>query len=442
MFLVSGPAGRAEAQTAWLADRSRAEGPGIRVGDFELHPGVGVEIGWDSNLYFTEDNPDPARRLAPKIDTAILRVTPHFLFSTLGPQRREEGEGRDTPESKPTATFRGGLAAAYYEFFADPNRRNLELNGSLRLVLFPDRPFSFSIWDNFIRGVRPFTENFNPQASHARISNQAGLDLFFQTDGGMFQVRTAYAFGLDYFEGSIFQYANSFNHDITLQETFRFLPQSAIVHDTVVSIRDYYSEQRGPSLVQDNVRVRSRLGFNGALSETISAALFFGYGAGFFPQTTVREVPYDQDYDSIVAQAELQWRITETMNLRFGYDRDMFPSVLGNYYSRDRGYIAYQMLISGVFLLSADFDISYVDFGAIRGGDPSRPFIDRRNGEREDVRVGAGLFGELRFTDWFGINATFRYTGQFTDYRFDAVDFVDPASFNKVELFLGARVFY
>jgi hypothetical protein len=70
------------------------------------------------------------------------------------------------------------------------------------------------------------------------------------------------------------------------------------------------------------------------------------------------------------------------------------------------------------------------------------PIIDTTAGRREDVRVGGGLFAEYRFTEWLGVNATFRYTGQFTPYRYSNVGFVDPASYNKFEVFGGVRVFY
>lgn len=436
----------ASAQNSWLADRSRTEGPGFRVGDFELHPGIGVEVGWDSNLFYTEDNPDPVMRPADgRVDTGILRVTPHFLFSTLGARRRSEGEARDdTGGSPPTVAFRGGVSAAYYEFFARPERRNLDISGSLRLQVLPERPFSFTIYDNFTRGIRPFTEDFNMgTVSMARISNQAGLDLAFQTDGGVVQVRAGYAFGLDFFEGGAFQYGNSFTHNVTLQESFRFLPQTALIHDTMVSIQDYFSVPLdAPTLVMDNVRLRTRIGLNGAITENITVQAMVGYGGGFYPEVTVSGAPYNQDYDSIVAQAEFGWNIMEGMRLAIGYDRDFFPSFVGNYFSRDRGYLNYQMLVGGAFLLALDVDVGYVDFGLIRGGSAAMPIIDTTAGSRNDIRVGGGLFAEYRFTEWLGVNATFRYTGQFTNYRYSNTGFVDPAQFNKFEVFGGVRVFY
>lgn len=440
------PSGTASAQTAWLADRARSEGPGFRVGDFELHPGIGVEVGWDSNLFFTEDN---AAGMRSRVDSGILRVTPHFLFSTIGQQRRSEGEARDTGSTPPTIAFRGGVSAAYFEFFADPNRRNVELMGSLRLQVLPERPFSFSVFNEFQRSIRPFTENSAVGASQARIANQAGLDLAFQTDGGVVQVRAGYVFGLDFFEDNRFAYGRNFTHTVNLVESFRFLPQTALVHDTTLFVQDYfqYNPLTAPALLNDNVRLRTRLGLNGAITESISLQGMVGYAAGFFPGSIVAGVTHDQDYDSIVAQVELRWQIQEGMRLALGYDRDFFASFVGNYYSRDRGYLNFQMLLAGAFLLGADFEVGYLDFGQIRGG-AAMPIIDTTGGVRQDVRLAGGLFAEYRFTDWLAVNATFRYQGQITSYQYAIVDgtgmsvFLDPAQFNKFEVFGGVRVFY
>ena len=122
-----------EAQ-AWLDDRARTEGPGFRLGDLELHPGLGVEVGWDSNLYYSDDD-----AALPPVDTGILRATAHLMVSTRGQQRREEGEaggaeGAAAPQ--PTIAFRGGLSGSFYYFFADEDRTNMELDA------FPSPPAS------------------------------------------------------------------------------------------------------------------------------------------------------------------------------------------------------------------------------------------------------------------------------------------------------------
>lgn len=48
---VLGASGSASAQV-WLSDRSLSEGRGIRTGNFELHPGIGAEFGYDSNAFY------------------------------------------------------------------------------------------------------------------------------------------------------------------------------------------------------------------------------------------------------------------------------------------------------------------------------------------------------------------------------------------------------
>lgn len=67
--------------------------------------------------------------------------------------------------------------------------------------------------------------------------------------------------------------------------------------------------------------------------------------------------------------------------------------------------------------------------------------------QRGDYRLIGSVFGEYRFTDWLGLNATLRYTGSFTDYQYEVdagsmPSFLDPAGFNKFEAWLGVRVFY
>lgn len=436
-----------EAQ-AWLADRSRAQGPGIRLGDFELHPGIGVEVGWDSNLYLTEDNPAPGNP-GRHIDTGILRVTPHLLFSTTTAQREGEGEGStDDHSTPPVVEFSGGISAAYYEFFADSNRRNVAMDIGLRLTVLPQRPFSFVIYDDFTRQIRPFTENIVPTANLARIGNQGGLELHFQTDGGVLQVMTGYQFQLSFFEDPRFQYGNSFNHTVTLQETFAFLPQTALVHDTTVQIRNYfnYSSTSAPVNLSDSVAIRTRIGLNGAITTNVSISGMIGYAAGWFNSPNPA---YVQNYDAPVGQLELRWTPMQGTRFRIGYDRDFQAAFLGNYYSRDRGYIGFQTLIGGVFMLGIDGEVAYVDYGIIAAplGPTGVPMPIGNLPSREDIRVGATLFAEYRFTDWLGINASAQYTGVFTDYQYNydstmAPAILDPASYNKFQAFLGVRVFY
>ena len=435
------------AAQAWLDDRSRTEGPGFRVGDFELHPGLGVEIGYDSNLYYSEDDSSRFR------DTGILRATAHLLFSTRGSQRRNEGESGEGggvqggAQALPPIVFRGGLSGSFYTFFNDLDRSNMEVDASLALTILPGRTFSLSLTEEFGRSVRPFTENTAGMPvgsfSYARIQNTAGAVASFSTNSEVLKISTGYMLSLDFFEDELFQYGNRLQHIVTLNETFRFLPQTAIVHDTTVSITDYLNDAApSPTMVNDGVMLRTRVGLNGAFSSSVSALAMVGYAAGFFSSSI--PATYDQEYESVIAQAELRWQISQAVRLTLGYDRDFQPSFIGNWYRRDRGYANFQMLVDGQFLVGVEAGLGYYEFGLIVT--PTGDALGSRL-NRGDIRLDTRLFAEYRFTDWLGLNATLQYTGNFTDYQYRIDDgtgmlIPDPAQFNKFQAWFGVRVFY
>jgi len=436
----------------WLADRDSTQGPGFRVGDFELHPGVGVEVGYDSNLYYSPDNP-PAG-VPGRTDTGILRVTPHLTFSTLTGDRASGGGEGSQSSSPPTVTFQGGISAAYYEFFADPNRRNLGLDIGMRLTVLPQRPFGFSVYDTFSRQIRPFVQNLNSATGMARDSNNAGLQLNFQTDGGVLQVQAGYDFGLSFYEDAAFQYANAFIHTITLQETYRFLPQTALIQDNQVRYNDYFNGRSTalPVLLANSWQLRSRIGLNGAITNNVSLAGMIGYAAGFFDEPTGVRTTYAQNYDGVVAQLNLGWTIVQGTRLSLGYDRNFNTAQLGNYNSTDRGFLSFSTIVGGAFFLNVGGDVAYVDYGVIQGpagctGMACLVGTDSHgNPDRQDIRVTATIFAEYRFTDWLGLNTTLRYQGDFTDFHYNVMSgtmlLTDPAGYNKFEAFLGVRVFY
>ncbi len=432
----------AEAQS-WLSDRSRTEGPGFRVGDFELHPGIGVEIGYDSNLYYTADD-DP--RMDARQDSGILRATAHLMVATRGPERRAEGEAGGGEEnqgtqSQPAVTFRGGVSGSFYTFFNDIDRSNMELDASLALGILPGRAFSVNISDEFGRSIRPFTENSDARASFGRIRNNAGIQANFATSGDVLKIGVGYNFMLDFFEDERFQYGSNFRHLITLNETFRFLPETAILHDTTVTILDYFgTSPLTPTRVSDGVLLRTRAGLNGAFTTNFSVLAMAGYAAGFFNSVGA----YDQEYESVIAQIEARWQIEQNTRLTFGYVRDFQPSFLGNFYRLDRGFANFQVLIGGSFLLGVEIGGGYYEFGAIV--QPDGMTAVGSSVDRGDVRLDAEIFAEYRFTDWLGVNATLQYNGSFTDFQYridsDTGPVPNPAGFNKFQAWFGVRVFY
>ena len=159
------------AAQGWLSDRSRAQGPGFRLGNLELHPGIGVEGGYDQNLFYEDADTDAA---------AILRITAHLFLSTITAARTEDGEADGT--DAPNLRFTAGVAASYYHFFTDRAGDNVSVDGSFDLTINPEGRFVFRIYDTVGRSIRPFADA-PPEGQaplYARVQNAAGVDLTIQ----------------------------------------------------------------------------------------------------------------------------------------------------------------------------------------------------------------------------------------------------------------------
>jgi hypothetical protein len=63
----------------WLGDRRFGGGIGVRAGDFELHPGVAGEVGFDTNFYQSAGKVTPAGQtvaIPPEFQPATPDGTP------------------------------------------------------------------------------------------------------------------------------------------------------------------------------------------------------------------------------------------------------------------------------------------------------------------------------------------------------------------------------
>src|SRR5687768_16852071 len=84
LSVVLGASVHANAQ--WLPDRNYNQGPRIRAGELELHPGNAVRGGYDNNIFRADGKTEDGVK-RPLTGGAILAVTPHLNLSTETAQR-------------------------------------------------------------------------------------------------------------------------------------------------------------------------------------------------------------------------------------------------------------------------------------------------------------------------------------------------------------------
>jgi hypothetical protein len=434
-----GDASEAQAQQpAWLADRRFSEGPGFRTGNFELHPGIGAEFGYDSNFFRRSDDEGPVGALR-------FRVTPHFAISTLGPQRRDEDA---TP---PDVEFRGDLGVTYDEYVgvsgpdADQSlmndQRNLGGLLNLGLKFFSGRPVFGSLNAGISRSITPNNLG-DTSISFNRLNPFGNAEIGFAPGGGLFEFAFNYGLQATVFEQSEYGDLTNLNHAVGTRGNWRFLPKSALFYNTTFNFTTY------PDAVEKTGShpVRARVGYNGLVTNYLGILAAGGWGASFYEPTG------QEDFDSFIGQVEARFFFTPNAandptaasllnsQMAIGFNRDFYDSFIGTYYEYDRGYLRFSYLFGGTFLLSLEGGA-----GAVVFPDVTEPVV---NPSWTDVKVDAQLLGEYRFTDYFALNGTLRYDHYFSDEDLDVAAGAPAAgSFGQLQWqafqgFVGARLFY
>ena len=420
-------AGLAEAQ-AFLPDRAANEGPGFKTGRFVLHPGVAVQGGYDSNVFLESSNRE---------GSGIIRVTGYLDFATLSPQRQAEGESSKVEPQK--ITFRGGAGATYYHYFNTRVQDNVSADGHVDFSYNPSRVFSLQVRDKFLRTIRPFSDPntlTGQTTSYGRNINDGALDLVGRSRSEVLEGRVGYRNIVEFFDSDLFQYGDNMTHRVPAQLSWRFFPSSAIVYDFDYANQRYLNPDLvalSPTVLADNNRVRSQIGYNGAITNTLSLTAFVGYAVGFYEVL--------QDFDDVTARVEARWTPRPTIYLGGGYYRDILPSFIGNFTVMNRLYLDAMFTAAGALLIGIKAWVSFDKSGLALSPDGS---LLGTEPERKDIRTRIALRGEYRFTAWLSVFAEVGYLADFTDFAYlGLAPLLDPSGeYQKVEAWIGLRVFY
>lgn len=443
----------AAAQTGehtWLSDRRYREGAGWRVGDFELHPGLGVDFGYDSNFLRRHSSEDPVQSLR-------LRVSPHFSVSTLGPQRRGDGP-------PPTVEFRFEIAATYNEFIPITgsevdkeflrDSRNVGGDTGIQVGFLPGREWSGTIEAGVGRTIRPTNNTAQSTTGFNRITPHGAAWLTWAPGSGLLDWSLGYGFDGTFFEDSEFSGLNNFRNDILTRGRWRFLPRTALMYDASFGFVTYPDPNASLARKTNSHPMRARIGVNGLVTPSFGVLALVGWGASFYDD------PLDtgtvHDFDSVLAQAEVKWYLdpvpdsdpmkasASLSSLALGFVRDYEDSYIGSYVEKNFGYLRFNYLFGGQFLLVATAQggaLIYPEIPVYAGFESNKP------DGWTDGKVDASLFGEWRIKDWLGINADLGYEGYFSGTSLEPEDtggvpgVADRLGYNIFTAFLGLRAF-
>jgi Putative beta-barrel porin 2 len=431
---------RESATAQWLPDRAYTEGPGIRVGDLELHPGVAVRAGYDTNIF---------RQRTNLVGSGILAVTPHLNIKTLGGQRLLEGEtgaaAQKTP-IMPKVAFNAGLAGTFFYYFEDSAPANMEFDTDAVLSILPERPIGFDVSANYVRTTRPFTRygGSSDRNYYAEDRITPGLTLRGQSRSGVLKGAITYRPLIDLFENDAFNYLNSLNHEVSGRTAWKFLPYTALLYDAGVTMRRYFDLTNPNSTVRlsDSNAFQNRLGINGNVTPFLALRALVGYAMGTYTDPVLNE------YEDVVGEAAISYKVG-AHGVEVGYLRSVQASSIGGWMQEDRGFLEASTLLARVFAITLRGGAGRAHYGRAldANGDPLG--IDHNTGnptdKRDDTRVDAGLHLEYRATNWFAITGDLSALVTLTDFDYPMTapgTLPIPAQFVSYQAFGGVRFHY
>lgn len=443
----------------WLADRRYAEGEGIRTGDLELHPGIGGEVGYDTN-WFLRSNTEGANIVngapnQPVRDAAVFRVTPSFFVSTLGPQRTNE-QGR--PPEPRFVTFRGGVSATARFFIGKEmsQQHNVGINSDARVDFNAGRPIGFGVFGGYNRLIQPQVLS-DPNLSFNRDDLRIGGEVVAIPGGGTLDIRGSYQLMAALFEESNGVPYSNITHEVGVKNRWRFRPRTALFSDTTLRFINYPNALRASNYLNDSTPLRTRFGVTGLITDRFGTLLAIGYGATFFKNP---DAPSSVQYDSINGQAEGTFYLGQgagadtpgqatllLSTVSLGFSRDFQNSLLANFYNSNKVYGRLEYWFGGRTVIRLDIygeQLNYPPAFNLVGNTPT-PIT----GEFTNYRLGGGFFAEYRFTSAFGLNTTIDYVQQFSNTQLvsgtvpgTAIPGVYDLNYQRFQAFLGARYFF
>jgi hypothetical protein len=411
------------------------------------------ELGYDSN-FFAGAGVDPANAVAEPIVPALaLRVTPSLAIQTLGTDRKPTDGAAASP---PKVDFRSKLAARLTQLYSLDSdyqeavslRTLIGADLDSRVAILPGRPWGADIGLNFSRVEQP---NNNPsETATASDRNVVGgsFGVRFQPGGGALEWSLGYQAQMTIFDDTAFG-LNRVVHGPRTQGRWKFLPKTALLYDGGVA---FVRHTQPNSRQTDANPVSSQLGINGLISPRLSVLVMGGWKAMFYEVDRAGNI---DDFDGPIGRAEVTWYLgnsTEQLaapevgasTVTLGYQRDVVPSNVGNFFAMDRIFADLAYTVGGALTLGLSSSVTLLDHSVPRAADGT-PLTPDGEGLLE-VRPSARLNAEYRLTNTlalvgsaeFSASPSNRYLAIRADNR---VIGNDNLKYFRFTSFLGARWF-
>jgi Putative beta-barrel porin 2 len=364
---------------------------GIQIADgVLLHTGIGVEAGYDTNVFFAPNN---------EVGSSIFRVMPYLELTNAT---------RTGPTSKElTFDAHAGLQYRHYgnsevsSQYADAWNPNAGLSLSLG-----GAQFGFGVADVFARIEDPpyanpgdLNANGVPNGSPAieRTNNQASIEGRWAPGGGRLTTTLRFTNMVNIYDNNgvgNYSYANAISNTLMLDVAWKWLPKTAIFLDISQSYVDYLNNgAASANFLSNSYPLYVTAGLRGLLTEKTSAVLTLGYVNGFYSNGTSTGGFLGSTYLDLAFTV----RLTQLSRAVVGYRHDFINAVISNFAYEETAYASYVQQIAGRLGLDLSGRYAYLSYQGATGDPTQMGRIDNF------FQIGATLDYFLRNWAYLGV---------------------------------------
>ncbi|MBA3394641.1 MAG: outer membrane beta-barrel protein [Deltaproteobacteria bacterium] len=404
------------------APASTIEGRGIKVGEGTvLRPVFGAETGFVSNVFYEEDDAQPAGvlRLIAQIGTASLGAARLHPSSTI--------EQDDPQENLGQLEYRANLRLSYDFMLAEDNTASetggLGIGASLHGMVNPMGRLSFGFGDDFVRLIR--AANFETDSNTNRDINHLRLLMLYRPRDSAISGFLYYENRIDIFERDEQSFADRMTNRVGLHPQWRFLPQTQAYLDLSIA--------NVTALDSDSQKVTSyplvvRAGISTLLTVKTTLNLDAGYTNGFYDDGPSFSAP--------TIGAMIGYRYNPLGRVTAGYSLTYEDSINANYFRDHVLRASWQHIVNPVIFMVQP-EVHFRQYRGVTFAVPGVMGEDTRN----DVIFAVVGGVHYNFRRWLMATLNYRFTSVSTDYMYSvAGGTVDDPSYARHELLLGMRV--